>query len=363
MSQTSVPLDSIGKVQDVDKIVDAELARVKSQDDAMKQDRSTRDRQSNLLRSSSQRAQEYSALVGVSVLVLTACAVLATANTFLDSGIISMLIVIVFAGGCIWVYLGYMRIAQRDKTDFDQVGSGSLIDPVKLITPTTADMISAGVTGTGAAIVSPVLACTGKECCNELAGTVWDPNTYRCIVKSDKTVRVQNASFELPTIAANTYIGPIALVPSWLSVDGADKVVSGKYFYVVNGADSYFNKGKKLPANTTQCVAIQQSAPKITLSQTVQIAYAGTYLLSFYACPRYYNYLVEQQLTASIGGVSRATALVPTSDWTEYTVAFVVTTPGPHPLTFITTSSKSGDTSIMLTKISITEVQPSTGKP
>ena len=342
-SSASVPLESISKVQDVDKIVDSELARAKQKQDELKQEQSTKGQQTKILRSSSQRAQEYSYLVGVAVIALTACAILATVNTMLNSGLISMFIALIIAGGGIWIYLGYMNIIKRDKMDFDQIGKDSLIDTAKLVTPTTADTLAKGETGTGKPITSPVLACTGKECCSELAGTVWDPATYRCKIKPDKTVEVLNGSFGLPAVAPGSWV--VKPVPNWTLLGT---------LYIVNGKNGNFNQLRALPPGATQYIAMQGAK---SATQTITFKFEGTYQLSFYACPRNpgNHYDIKQQLTAKINGASITTTLVPTSEWTQYTVSFVIESPGPYPLV-LSTNSTGGDTSVLVTNVKIVNI-------
>lgn len=350
-------LRDIGHLQQVEKIVDAELARANEKSADLAQSQTTKSRQAYMLSGSSNRAKEYTYLVAVAVATLTVCAVLAAVNAVINSGLLTMLIAVVFMAGMVILYMGYVGILRRDATDFDQVNPASLIDAATLVTPTTANMISAGVTGTGEKITSPVGACVGKDCCDQAAGTAWDPVTYRCVIQQNKTIKVVNGGFTLPAAPANTWVRNVP-IPGWTAttdIQGTPAPLSR--IYLVNGTDKNFNVGQALPAGATQCVAIQLvGAKQIRLTQPISFLYAGEYKLSFYVRGRASLYNASHQVTATLAGASVTTAIAPGAAWAEYTLKITITKADMLPLTFATSQTATSDSSVLLTQVTITAV-------
>jgi hypothetical protein len=98
-------------------------------------------------------------------------------------------IAIAFAIGIVWVYYIYLDIRKRDLADFEQVSNDSLINTDNLISPTTADTVAIGETGTGAKITGPVSTCSGNECCGD--STTWSDTDNKCVFKTVQSFTTQ----------------------------------------------------------------------------------------------------------------------------------------------------------------------------
>ena len=146
---TPLQLSDIANVQDLsNQIINTELTRVQQKQDGLNNERDTRRRNIKINQSYVRRMRQYAYMVGVIVISLTICAILAAMNSVFPLSIFNIATVIVIAVGAVWSYYIYMDIQKHDLLDFDQVSDKSLINPVPLITTTTASNILSGKTTT-----------------------------------------------------------------------------------------------------------------------------------------------------------------------------------------------------------------------
>ena len=120
------------------------------------------------------------------MVTLVICAIFAAARIILPAWLCDIIIIIVIGAGMLWAYRIYSDISSRDKSDFDRVNPNKLISSDTLIQPTTAGNAAGGISGAGDAITSPVVACSGNECC-DINGTIWDSTKLKCVIKTPFT--------------------------------------------------------------------------------------------------------------------------------------------------------------------------------
>lgn len=207
---TPLQLSDIANVQDLStQIINTELTRVQQKQDGLNNERDTRRRNIKINQSYVRRMRQYAYMVGVIVISLTICAILAAMNSVFPLSIFNIATVIVIAVGAVWSYYIYIDIQKHDLLDFDQVSDKSLINPVPLITTTTASNILSGKTGTGVLITSPVAACIGSDCCSDNAGTVWDSTLLKCTLKPVAPIKAP-----FVTLSGNVHVDNTSYSPN-----------------------------------------------------------------------------------------------------------------------------------------------------
>lgn len=166
--------NTLQKQTQIDAIIKDEKARLENKEKTVNDMIDSKERMIQLNSNFIARKQEYQKMMIAVIIGLAICIILYTLNNFvpIPSVIITIILIITFAGVLIYCFSVYTIIVNRDHMDFEKINMKSPIIPVdqqgqskgiNLLSSLTAGM------------------CIGSSCCSPT--TVWDTSNNLCALK------------------------------------------------------------------------------------------------------------------------------------------------------------------------------------
>ena len=146
-----------------EEVLNTELERLQAKDKVIHPYYVTKKRQDAQKRSETLRTRAYYRMIGVffgMVIIVVGLFVFKKYFPILPDWVYDWLLILVIAGGIIWLFMMQVDISKRDLTDFEKIDFGLLVD-VEKVKEKKTDVTSL----TGIVTSENKDDCVGKDCC------------------------------------------------------------------------------------------------------------------------------------------------------------------------------------------------------
>jgi hypothetical protein len=205
------------KQNQMNKIIDQEMARLDSKKSTVDDIVSSKERMYQLNTNFIERKQEYQKMMIALIIGLAICIILYTVNNFLPipSVLITLILIVTFAGVFIYCFNVYLVIVNRDRMDFQKIDT----------TPPVIDTKNQGQSTGGGNLLDGINMgmCLGSSCCSE--ETTWDVSAQLCVPAASATTGRRDGFEPLLKVDSNSFknVSQTVFLPQHFSLNEFEK--------------------------------------------------------------------------------------------------------------------------------------------